>query len=137
MFCKEQVAQLRGVVDDIRERGGELYVVGSGSPEQAGVFAKEQELSFDLYVDPSLEAYRAAGLRRDAGATLHPRIFKNALRTFGSGFRQGRTQGDPWQQGGAFVIAPGGRLLFSQVSQVAGDHADPDGLIRALETLVD
>lgn len=137
MFCREQVAQLRGVVDDIRQRGAELHVIGSGSVEQAALFQRERELDVPLYVDPSLASYRAAGLRRDAGATLHPRILKNVARTLGGGFRQGRTRGDAWQQGGAFVIAPGGEVAFAQVSQVAGDHADPAEILRALETLLD
>ena len=137
MFCREQVAQLRGVVDDIRSRGAELHVIGSGSVEQAAAFRRERALDVPLYVDPTLASYRAAGLRRDAAATLHPRILKNVARTLGGGFRQGKTKGDAWQQGGAFVVAPSGELAFAQVSQVAGDHADPVEILRALQTLID
>ncbi len=132
MFCREQVAQLRDVVEEIRSRGAELAAVGSGNARQAKAFRQERGLTFDLYTDPDLVAYRAAGLRRDLASTFSFGALKNAARALGAGERQGTVQGDPWQQGGAFVIAPGDEVLFSQVSREAGDHADPRDLVAAL-----
>jgi peroxiredoxin len=128
---------LRGIVKDIRARSAELHAIGSGSPEQAAEFAKERELDFDLYVNPDLTAYEAAGLRRTVGATMSLRVFANAARALRAGFRQGRTQGDNWQQGGVFVIAPDGRVPLAQISQVAGDHAAPEEILRALDSLTE
>lgn len=55
-----------------------------------------------------------------------------AARAAKSGLSQGRTEGDPWQQGGAYVILPDGRVVFSQISEVAGDHFDPEAALAAL-----
>jgi peroxiredoxin len=127
---------LRGEVDAIRELGAELAVVGSGSPAQAKDFAAEYELPFPLYVDPKLEAYRAAGLRRGVLDTLNAGTLTHALRALRTGARQSLlAKGDPWQLGGAFVIAPGGRIAFRHVSRDPGDHADAAKIRKALEKL--
>lgn len=132
MFCREQVAQLRDIDQQVRERGAKLLAVGNGSPRQAAAFQEERELPFPVLTDPDLVAYRAAGLRRDLASTLRLGVIKNAARALTSGNRQGSVQGDPWQQGGAFVFAPGDRVLFSQVSREAGDHAEPETLLAHL-----
>jgi peroxiredoxin len=133
MFCQQQVAQLRDVVDEIRGRGADLIVVGNGGVEQARVFRDAQELPFALYTDPSLESYRLAGLRHGLGSSMSPRVALHAVAALRQGFRQHRTQGDPVQQGGVFVIAKGGGLLYQYVSREAGDHPDNADLLRALD----
>ena len=132
MFCREQVAQLRGVVEQIRERGAQLVVVGNGSVAQAASFAKERELDFSLLTDPGRRSYKAAGLMRNIVSTFNPFFLKAAGRAMKNGHRQGTVQGDPWQQGGAFVFAPGNEVLFAQISKAAGDHAEPSDLVSAL-----
>ena len=42
-------------------------------------------------------------------------------------------QGDPWQMGGTFVIAPHDAVLFAHVSGEAGDHPDLADVLAALE----
>ena len=49
------------------------------------------------------------------------------------GFFQWRVLGDPAQLGGVFVIAPGGAVAYRYVSELAGDHPDPDDIVAALE----
>ena len=49
-----------------------------------------------------------------------------------AGFRQGRTQGDPWQLGGVLVVRPGGQVAYFHRSQNAGDHAPAGDVVRAL-----
>jgi peroxiredoxin len=132
LFCREQVQQLRPLVGDIRQRGAELAVVGNGSVEDAREFARELALDFPLFTDPRRLSYQAAGLRRGLASTLGPSVFGNAWRALREGHRQRHTQGDPWQQGGAFVIAPDHRLLYLQRSETGGDHADPQALLNAL-----
>ena len=100
---------MRGEIDGIRAAGAELVVVGSGRPWHAKAFRDEHGLDFPLRVDPELAAYRAAGLRRGAWRTLGPRVLAHAARAFGRGFRQGAVQGDPWQQGGVFLVKPAAR----------------------------
>ncbi len=110
-------------------------IVGNGSPEQAANFRAAQHVTSPLFVDPELRAYRAAGLKRSVLSTFNLRSTAHGLRALRGGQRQGRTQGDPWQQGGVFVITPDDRVAFSHVSQEAGDHPDPKAVVAAVESL--
>ena len=123
---------MRGILEAIRARGAELVVVGNGRPEHAADFRATHDLRFPLYVDPELRAYAAAGLERGVLRTLGPRALAAGWRAFRAGYRQGMTQGDPWQEGGVFVIRPDGTVPFAQVSESAGDHAHPQDILAAL-----
>jgi peroxiredoxin len=126
---------LRSVVDDIRSLGAELVVVGNGRPEQAAAFKNDQNISFPLFVDPAMTAYRAAGLKRGIMDAINLRTAKHALRAIRKGFRQTNVQGDPWQLGGSFVIDPKGNVLFAHTSREAGDHPDPQDILSALRRI--
>lgn len=132
MFCREQVAQLRDVTPQFLAKPLRLAVVGNGSVAQAAAFAAELEISFELYTDPRLGSYKAAGLVRSIGSVLSLGGVKNAFRALSRGHHQSMVRGDAWQQGGAFVIAPGNRLLYAQRSRTGGDHVDPQELLSAL-----
>lgn len=133
MFCRQQVAQLRDEIDEFRRLGAELVAVGNGSVEQAREFREAEQLPFPLFTDPSLRAYRRAGLRHGLASSIDPRVALRGLQAMAGGFRQGAVQGDAWQQGGVFVVAPGGRLLYGYVSRHAGDHPATADILRALE----
>ena len=123
---------MRDVVSDIRDKGAELIVVGNGKPFHAKDFLEQYPVDFPLYVDPDLEAYAAAGLRRGVGSTFTLGVLKNSARALKGGFRQGKTQGDPWQQGGVFVIHPPAKEQFAYISRTAGDHPPPATFLAAL-----
>lgn len=124
---------MRDEIPHIRALGAELVVVGSGQPEQARDFKAQYALDVPLLVDPSLETYTVAGMRRGIGATFSLRGVGHAVRALKSGARQGKVQGDPWQQGGALIITPAGELVYQYTSEVAGDHPDPREILAALE----
>jgi peroxiredoxin len=123
---------LRDALPQIRKRGAELVVVGNGRPEYAADFRDSEGLEFPLYTDPDLRSYAAAGLKRSVGSSINLNVIGHGLRAFSTGKRQGATQGDPWQQGGVFVIAPRDRVDFSYVSAEAGDHPDIEDVLAAL-----
>ena len=133
MFCREQVAQLRDINPQIEEAGAELTVIGNGNKKQAAAFAKKRDLNFRLLTDPGLRSYKAADLKRSVTSTFRPSLISNGARAMKAGFRQGTVQGDAFQQGGAFVVAKGGELLYEQRSDVAGDHVEMDALLGALD----
>jgi NAD(P)-dependent dehydrogenase (short-subunit alcohol dehydrogenase family) len=116
-----------------RAQGIEVVIVGNGNRDFAEDFREEFGIEGQLLVDPDLHAYRAAGLRRGRREIVSARIFGNAIRAFRSGARQTAIQGDPWQLGGVFVIAPGGELRFEYRSVAAGDHASPEAIEAALD----
>jgi hypothetical protein len=130
MFCKQQVAQLRGVADRIQHKGAALVVIGNGSVDDARELRAAQRLSFPVYTDPGRSSYRAAGLKR--GRFVSGRMALNAARALLGGHLQTIAKGDPKQQGGAFVFAAGGELRFAFVSEEAGHHPDPEELVEAL-----
>lgn len=132
MLCKQQVAQLRGIADEIRKKGAELVAVGNGSAKQAKRFHEEQEMTFRLLTDPSLRTYKAAGFKSGVRTVANAKAAKHALRAVLKGFMQSRTQGSANQQGGALVIGRDGTEIYRFVSQEAGDHPDPKDLVRAL-----
>lgn len=135
MFCREHVAQLRDIKDAIQERGAQLLVIGNGNPRQARAFRDEWKIDFPMLVDTGLDAFRAAGLRRGLGATFNRKVFQNARRAMKAGFRQGAVQGDPWQQGGTFVIDATGQVVFAHISQEGGDHASTSDVLDQLDQL--
>ena len=132
MFCKQQVAQLRGAHDEIRRRGAELIVIGNGPPFFAEAFKKDLAFEGPMYTDPSLETYRAAEMKRSVGRTLSLASAKKAIGALKGGFMQTRTRGDPWQLGGVVVINRDGEVTYRQASDHPGDHAPVEELLRAV-----
>jgi hypothetical protein len=45
---------------------------------------------------------------------------------------QTRTVGHPAQLGGAMVVAPDGRVLWSHMAQDASDNAEPEEILAAV-----
>lgn len=129
------MAQVCAYQDSIEELGARLVFVGNGLPAMAESFRTEYCPGAEVLVDPEREAFRAFGLRWGRLVSLHPGATVAAARVMKAGFRQGKTQGDPWQQGGAFVIAPGGRIHYAHVSKHPGDHADPEACLEGLRAL--
>jgi peroxiredoxin len=125
---------LRGVWEEIRRLGAELYVIGNGTSAQARDFRKEFDLPFPLYVDPGLRGYRAGQLRRGVARNLGLTVLAKGFQAYRRGFRQGRVEGDPWQLGGVFVIGPGDKLYYTYRSGSAGDHPESEEFLSALPT---
>jgi len=136
MLCREQVAQLVEVYPRLLAAGISLAVVGNGNVAQARAFSEERSLPFPLYTDPTLATYAAAGMKRGVSTVVSLQTLRMGRVAAAHGHRQGATQGDPWQQGGAHLILPDGKLVYSQISEVAGDHFSPDDAIRAFESAV-
>lgn len=130
MLCREQVAQLREYAEEFEKRGAEVFVVGSGTAEQARAFAAG--MPFRVLTDDTLEAYRLAGFRRGWRTILNLASARRYFDSWRKGFRPGRLEGSATQQGGALVVEPGGRTLFHYISRFSGDHPDPTDILRAL-----
>lgn len=124
--------QLHRAIDRIHAAGAELHVIGNGAPMFIAGFRETAKFPGPIYTDPSLRVYDAAELMRGISTTFNPRSAVNALRALKGGFRQGRTQGDPNQQGGVLVVAPSGDVKLHYISKVAGDHPDVERVVRAL-----
>jgi hypothetical protein len=128
------VAELRPHAEQFERAGARLVVIGNGWPAMAKDFAAKANLppSMMLLTDPSLRSYVEAGLKRSVLLTLGPRGWLPYIRTLRRGFHQGRTKGDPWQQGGAVVVAPSGEVLYRFVSAGPPDQPAPADLLAPL-----
>jgi len=88
--------------------------------------------SVKMLTDQTKESYKALGLRRSIWRTfsLRAMAFYRAARK--KGFKQGRTQGDAFQQGGSVVVDKSGKILYRFVSDAPGHHASPETLLQHL-----
>jgi hypothetical protein len=117
----------------IEAQGARLAFVGNGDRRFARAFAEELGIEAPVYVDPSRRAYAALGLRRGVVAALgSASVVSHAARAMRAGFRQRGVQGDPWQLGGVFVVAPGGLVRYAYASTSAGDHPRTEAILAAL-----
>lgn len=106
--------------------------MGVGTPEQARAFRVLSGFAGPMIVDTDRRTHAALELRRASlFSLLRPRMFRAALAARREGFRQGRTQGDPWQLGGTAVVAPGDRLLYLHRDAGPEDEAPLDDVIAA------
>lgn len=122
-----------GIKKQLDEKDISLVAMGSGTPDQANVFVKKYGFTGEMFVSPDLSAYRAFKLFRGLWRSVGPASVYRGIKAITKGFRQGYTAGDPWQQGGVFLIGPGARLLFEHKDQFAGDHADLNEVLAAAE----
>lgn len=124
---------MREKIDEIHNLGAELVVVGNGSAEFAASFQKRFKLTTPLYVDPSLAVYNAAGLKRTKAGTIGPKNWLPALKALFTGNLQGRVQGDPYQQGGVFIVFPGDKLVYSFISKRPSDRPPAKKIVQKLK----
>jgi hypothetical protein len=117
---------------ELEALGVKVVLVGNGPPAALEAFGRELGLAerrVTLVTDPSLAAYRAAGLRRPRALGL--RSAAQTLRALGAGYRQRRRAGDARQLGGAVLADETGRVLYHHRSDSAGDLADPSDIVQA------
>ena len=126
------MVQLHRDLEKIHAAGAELFVIGNGSPSFIEGFREQTNYTGPLYVDPSLEVYKAAELKRGVVKTFNPLALGKTIKAFTEGHRQGRTQGDNWQQGGALVIDTDGSVLWHHISEHSGDQASGGEIVDAL-----
>ena len=124
--------QLHQGKDKITGAGAALYVIGNGSSSFIEGFREQTKYQGPIYTDPSLEVFKAAGLKRSVTATIDPRGVLKGVGAFMRGHRQGATKGDPWQQGGVLVVAPSGEVKWQHASDRPGDNASVEQIVKAL-----
>lgn len=135
MFCREQVAGFRSRAATLEAAGVNLVFIGNGTAEMARDFQAFMEIPhLTVWTDPRRQTYRHLGFKRGWRSVLDGAALRYSLRAMRAGFRQGKTQGDPIQQGGVLVVKQGGELVYGYASASAGDHPPTDEVVaRALE----
>jgi len=128
----DTITQLRERLDDVREAGAEVALVGNGSVQAAASFQRDRVPEFSVFTDPSLKTYQELGMRRGVRATLGLSSMIAAGRALLRGRRQTSVQGDPWQQGGTYVVARGGLIVYAKPNRDAGHRPDLEAALAAL-----
>jgi hypothetical protein len=122
---------LRDYIPRIHGAGGELVILGNGTPQQAAWFVEDYHIATPVVTDPGLVSHRIVGAKKPK--FLDPRTLLASVRAFRQGFRQTRTMGSAMQLGGVFVITPRGEMPYRYLSEYAGDHPPPEEAVAALE----
>lgn len=110
-----------------------MVAIGNGHAHWAQAFIEDEGIEFPVYVDPSRQVYKEFGMQRGRRKVLNSKSKEHSDRAQAAGFKQSAVKGDPWQNGGVIVFDENGDVLYSHVDSVAGDHADLDEVIAALD----
>jgi len=109
-----------------------LTFIGNGNVTMANDFVEKFSITAPLYTDPGRESYAALGMRRKFGLM---KSLGRGARASKAGFRQGKTAGDVWQQGGVVLFARGGDVLWNHIDDGAGHASDIDAFRAAVAAL--
>ena len=105
-------------------------MIGSGTADMAKNFIEQFALDIQVYTDPSRDVFKQAGMKHKLGLGFG--TISKGFRASRAGFRQGKVQGDPKQQGGVLVIGKEGELLYAHIDNVAGEVLDFASVLEAL-----
>lgn len=108
--------------------------MGNGTAKQARGFVKKFGITYPVYTDKTRKAFAAAGMKTVYGMGMT--TFKAARRALKGGFRQGKTQGAPFQQGGIVLADEDGTQLFVHVDDAAGAHLSPQDVLDRIRPIL-
>lgn len=130
----DRAARLREELDEYRDRGAAVAIIGQGVPIQAAAYGEEHGLDLPILTDPDRSVYRAYGL---LDATL-PQVLFDAPKWLWSyddevaqKFMEARRAGgrrlvnNPWTLPGEFVVGGNGRIRHVHRYQHCEDFPDP------------
>lgn len=136
MFCREWLAQLEQHKDVLQTAGLRLAAVGIGEPKHAQRYCGLLAPSVTCFSNPTLEAYKAFGLKQGNVLQLvGPSVLAAGARATAAGFQQGAATGNVAMLGGVFVIDQGGSVRFADYDEYAGDHPVFAHILNAARSL--
>lgn len=135
LFCRQQIAEILPLLSRIRAAQAELFIVGNGSVEDARAFQHDLSTAVPILTDPTRQAYCALEMHSGLATVLRPSVLIRSLKALRAGFRQSTVAGDPLQQGGVVIVAPGGTERYRYISRSAGDHPPPGAILTAVESV--
>lgn len=113
---------------------GNLAIVGNGTLAHARDFDRTHSKGkLRSLVDTEKRTYKALALAHGVSSTITAAGSLRALGALSRGHFQTTTKGDPYQQGGVLVVAAGGRPVFFQRSEFAGDHVRLEEILVAMK----
>ena len=128
--------QSSGIQGELDALGVSLAFIGSGNPAEAKDFAEAFGVKAPLYVDPGRRVYEVLGLAHGVGRPSTGTRSPTGCAPSRPGYRQGAVEGDPWQQGGVFLVMPDGSMPYAYRSASAGDDPEPGAIVSAAKAAV-
>lgn len=127
---------MRQRYEEIRAADGNVIAVGFGPVELLRGLHSELELPFPLLVDPDRRAYEAFGLTKGSFWSVYgPRTLLRYASLLLRGRRLRKTEADPYQLGGDFVIDGEGVIRYAHRSRDPADRPSVDELVFELTNL--
>ena len=129
-FCREMVADLRDLSDDLDEALPVLFVY-QNTPEAGAEFFRSTWPEARAVADPERCLYEAFGVgRAGVGQALNPGVWACTLRAVSRGHLPGVPDSDPRTMPGLFIVGPEGAVAWSHDFAHAADHPDFRPILR-------
>ena len=123
--CRAHVADVWKNRKAYEEKGAQIVFIGNGHAHFIQTFKEDLNLEgANVYTNPGLCAFKAAGFKRGFLAALGPKSLKEGLSMYKEGHRQAsysKEKGDLWQLGGVLVVAKEGRVIYHHINESLGD----------------
>lgn len=111
-----------------------MTAIGTGGRRYAQAFIEDEKVPFDVLLDEDGTAADVVELNTLRLSTLaKPKAVAAPLRALAKGKVQHKTGRRPTQLGATLVIAPPNDVVYIDREDYAGDHADLDEVIGAIQ----
>jgi peroxiredoxin len=138
--CSHFLTELAPRIPELRALGVRVVLVGSGSPERLRAFAERMKIDLAevaLATDPTLAAFRAAGMMQSRFGTYGPRAFFGSIGLYAAGHyvKRHAGDGDVTQQGGIVLVDVSGRVVLTHRDRDLMDHASVADIVASALSL--
>lgn len=123
--CKAHATQIWKDKEKYQSTGAKIIFIGNGQPNFIKGFKDELNIKdAEIYTDPSLEIFKAAGFKKGFLAVIGPSALINQIKPMVNGFHHSpnKNNGNIWQLGGILVMKPNGQVAYHYISQITGDY---------------
>lgn len=126
--CRAHAADVWKNRSVYEKAGAKIVFIGNGAHELIKMFKQDLNMTdATLFTDPTLNSFKAAGLKRNLFSAFSPKSLMNAHQLDKEGHKHGvrtKESGDLWQLGGIVAIKPGSVVTYQYISDAVGDYPD-------------
>jgi peroxiredoxin len=130
------VALLRRNQKRFEKAGGNVLLVGMGSPAECTEFKCRYGVPFSMVSDPEKKLYQAFELKSmSPWKVLSPTLVVKGMAAVARGHGLGLPVGDVRQLPGGFVVDRKGKIVFSRPADDPAGHPSVEEILTALKSL--
>jgi len=132
-FCREHLAQLDQVRDEIHAAGGDVVAIFQNRGRLARDFCDERGVGLDCLGDPRRDGYGAVALKKGSWKEyLGPQVMMRQWQAARSGYKPGLPKGDVSQRPGTFVVGTDGMIAFAHYNRDSSDNPPAEAVVAAV-----